>query len=138
MSEADSTEQGRWIRSAVEAYERPLVRYAARITGDVERGRDVAQEAFLRLCRADRASIDGHLAEWLFTVCRNRALDVKRKEMRMATLPADRAAEQPGAFVGRSRWHCRGPCRRMNPAKTDRRRGAKPRSPADLEPGSPR
>jgi hypothetical protein len=28
-------------------------------------------------------AIDGHAAEWLFTVCRHRALDVARKENRM-------------------------------------------------------
>ena len=56
----------------MDRYEGQLVRYAARITGDVERGRDVVQDAFLRLCREDRAKVDGHLAEWLFTVCRRR------------------------------------------------------------------
>ena len=95
MSGDETSDRGRWIRSVVERYEGQLVRYAARITGDVERGRDVAQEAFLRLCREDRAKVDGHLAEWLFTVCRNRALDVKRKEKRMHSLPADQAAKQP-------------------------------------------
>ena len=38
------------------------------------------QDAFLRLCQADRAKVDGHLAAWLYTVCRNRAYDVRRKE----------------------------------------------------------
>jgi RNA polymerase sigma-70 factor (ECF subfamily) len=28
--------------------------------------------------------VDDHLAQWLFTVCRNRALDVRRKENRMS------------------------------------------------------
>jgi hypothetical protein len=32
-------------------------------------------DAFLQLRREDPARIDGHLAQWLFTVCRNRALD---------------------------------------------------------------
>lgn len=77
-----------WLRSVVARYEGPLVRYAARITGDAERARDVVQDTFLRLCEQDRAELDGRLAQWLYTVCRRRALDVRRKEHRMqATLP---------------------------------------------------
>ena len=77
---------GEWVRSALEQYEGPLTRYAHRITGDVERARDVVQETFLRLCTEERGRLDGHLPEWLFTVCRNKALDVQRKERRMTTL----------------------------------------------------
>ncbi|MBI5394382.1 MAG: sigma-70 family RNA polymerase sigma factor [Verrucomicrobia bacterium] len=72
-----------WVHSILERYEGPLVRYAARITGDAERARDVVQETFVRLCAQERGDVDGHEAEWLFTVCRNRALDVQRKERRM-------------------------------------------------------
>lgn len=75
-----------WIRSVLDRYEGPLIRYAHRITRDAERARDVVQETFLRLCKQDRAELDGHLAEWLFTVCRNKALDVQRKERRMGTV----------------------------------------------------
>jgi RNA polymerase sigma-70 factor (ECF subfamily) len=87
--EDDATESC-WLQSAVERYEGQLVRYAARLTGDVEQARDVVQETFLRLCREDRAELDGHLAQWLFTVCRNRALDVRQKESRMQPLSAER------------------------------------------------
>ena len=77
-----------WLRSVVARYEGPLVRYAARITGDAERARDVVQDTFLRLCEQDRPELDGRLAQWLYTVCRRRALDVRRKEHRMqATMP---------------------------------------------------
>ena len=83
-----SPEASEWLRSVVARYEGPLVRYAARITRDHERARDVVQDTFLRLCREDRRALDGHLAQWLFQVCRHRALDVQRKEHRMrATLP---------------------------------------------------
>ncbi len=76
----------RWLRAAVDRYERPLVRYAARLTGDADRARDVVQDVFIRLCAADREPIGDHLAEWLYTVCRNRALDLRRQETRMRRL----------------------------------------------------
>ena len=86
MADAGQPTRLAWMRSVLDRYEGPLARYAARITGDVEQARDVVQETFLRLCAQDRADVDGHLSEWLFTVCRNRALDVRRKESRMRPL----------------------------------------------------
>jgi RNA polymerase sigma factor (sigma-70 family) len=77
---------GSWVRSAVDQFEGPLTLYAARLLGDADAARDVVQETFLRLCTQDRAAIESRLAEWLFTVCRNRALDVLRKESRMTRL----------------------------------------------------
>lgn len=72
-----------WVRTALREYEGPLIRYAAQITGDLDRARDVVQDTFLRLCAENPARLNSHLKEWLFTVCRNRALDVMRKEHRM-------------------------------------------------------
>jgi RNA polymerase sigma-70 factor (ECF subfamily) len=68
------------IRGAIDLYQGRLIAYAARITGDLESGRDVVQDTFLRLCREDLDGIADHLPAWLFTVCRNRALDVRKKE----------------------------------------------------------
>ena len=87
-----------WVRQAVARYERPLVRYALHITRDAERARDVVQEAFLRLCDQDRPDVAGHLAEWLYTVCRNLAIDVRRKERHVRLLGEAAAAahESPG------------------------------------------
>lgn len=81
-----------WMRSVVERYEGPLVRYARRITGDTERARDVVQDTFMRLCAEERNRVEAHLAEWLFTVCRNRAVDVRRKESRMSPLTKEQMA----------------------------------------------
>ena len=67
-------------------FEGPLLLYAARLLRDAETARDVVQDTFLKLCTSEFATIDGHMAEWLFTVCRNRALDVLRKENRMTQL----------------------------------------------------
>ena len=57
----------------------------------------MVQDTFLRLIRADRARIGPRLGEWLFAVCRNRAVDVLRKESRMKTLIETQRAETPGA-----------------------------------------
>ena len=76
-----------WITATVEEFEGPLVRYTARITGDLERARDVVQDTFMKLWKQPREAVDGHLAEWLFTVCRHGALDVRRKETRMNPSP---------------------------------------------------
>ncbi len=59
-------------------HEAALIAYARRLLGDRERARDVVQEAFLRLCRQEPANV-GDVRRWLFTVCRNRALDELRR-----------------------------------------------------------
>jgi len=83
MMNDEHSEKSEWMRSVLDRHEGPLLRYATRITGDLERARDAVQDTFVRLCAENRAKVDGHVAEWLFTVCRNRALDIQRKERRM-------------------------------------------------------
>jgi RNA polymerase sigma-70 factor (ECF subfamily) len=61
----------------------PLTRYAARLLGDADRARDVVQDTFIKFMSQPPSTINGHAVEWLFTVCRHRALDVLRKESRM-------------------------------------------------------
>ena len=92
MTDEEQPDRVTWIRSVLERHEGPLTRYAARITGDVELAREVVQETFLRLCDQPHLELQDHTAEWLFTVCRNRALDVRKKEQRMKRLSEARAA----------------------------------------------
>src|SRR5688572_27181922 len=85
-------------------YERPLVRYAQSVTGDVESARDVVQETFIKLARgemrdgASPAEEARHTEAWLFTVTRNRALDHHRKFSRIIPmpLPEERPCSAPG------------------------------------------
>ena len=93
---AETPGQSDWVRAAVERHGGPLTRYAAQLTGNLDTARDVVQDTFLRLCQADPDRVQGHLAEWLFTVCRNRALDVLRKENRMQPLTEVDLAVRPG------------------------------------------
>ena len=83
-------------------FEIPLLQYATRITGDRDRARDVVQETFVELQRSPREQLDHAPAKWLFTVCRNRALNVCRKEKRMTYLDQElletRPEEGPAPF----------------------------------------
>ena len=78
-----------WILRAVTRYERQLTQYAAGLLRDGDRARDVVQETFCRLCRQDPAAVRDYLAEWLYTVCRNLAMDVLRKERRVMPVSSD-------------------------------------------------
>ena len=76
-------ERQEWIQTAIAEHEGPLMRYARHFL-DQERARDVVQDTFIRLLQCDPAEVSGHLRPWLFKVCRNRAIDVCRKESRMS------------------------------------------------------
>ena len=86
-----------WIVAALSQYESKLVRYATWIAGDVERAREIVQETFLRLCKEKPERLNNHLPQWLFTVCRNLAFDVRRKDNRMTPLREADAASYPSA-----------------------------------------
>jgi RNA polymerase sigma-70 factor (ECF subfamily) len=88
-----------FVERALAEYESPLVGYAYGFVHDVERARDIVQDTFIRLCQQDMAKVKDGLKTWLFTVCRNRALDVLRKESRIMPLDESEyhavAAETP-------------------------------------------
>ena len=92
-----ATSAADWIDEALALYERPLLFYAARMCGDRERARDVVQETFLRLCKQPRERVEASLREWLFTVCRNCAFDVVRKEGRVSALTEEQERERGSA-----------------------------------------
>ena len=96
MTRRPSADEFAWVRLAVGRFEGPLTLYAARLLGDADAARDVVQETFLKLCKQERGEVETRLAEWLFTVCRNRALDVLRKEGRMTQLSDDHVEFRAG------------------------------------------
>ena len=69
-----------FIEQAMADFESPLIGYAATILNDTDRARDVVQDTFIRLCQQDVEKVRDSLKSWLFTVCRNRALDILRKD----------------------------------------------------------
>jgi len=80
------TPKSQWVVDALERHEGPLIRYANWLLGDLESARDVVQETFLRLCKEEPQGVGEHLAPWLFTVCRNLALDTRRRAARNTSL----------------------------------------------------
>ena len=93
---------GQQMDALLRRFERPLLQYATRILGDSDRARDVVQETFVKLQNEKREQLDDAPAKWLFTVCRNGALNVCRKEKRMTYLDQElletRESEQPAPF----------------------------------------
>ena len=96
----DGGREALWLTKLLLQFELPLTLYATRITRDIERARDVVQETFMRLLKEDRTTIEPHLAEWLYTVCRNKALDIRRKERRMVGLSDYAAHIEPSREAG--------------------------------------
>lgn len=70
----------KFIMQAVADFESPLIGYAMSILHDLDLARDVVQDTFIRLCQQDLITIEDRLKPWLFTVCRNRSLDLVRKD----------------------------------------------------------
>lgn len=108
----DSAAARSFVSAAVARHRAPLLRYATRLLhGDASRAEDVVQDTFVRLMAQPPAQVDGHVAEWLFTVCRHRVMDILRKEGRM-NLFAEGQAERlvaseprPGAGLERAEQH---------------------------------
>ena len=109
MPDSGKSAESERMQTLVRRFEVPLLQFAARITGDRERARDVVQETFMKFQRNGALSHppspgsgvagEGEPATWLFTVCRNGALNVCRKEKRMIYLDEEliesREDEQP-------------------------------------------
>ena len=109
---AQTHEDVGFLERTFEAQHAPLLRYASRMLGgDVDRARDVVQDTFVKLMGQPPAAVNGHAVEWLYTVCRHRALDVLRKEgrmMRFADGQAERvtaAGPRPGRALEHAETH---------------------------------
>ena len=106
------TDASSLVQEAVARHQAPLLRYATRLLGgDVGRAQDVVQDTFIRLMAQPPGQVDGHVPEWLFTVCRNRAHDVLRKEGRMKRFEEGQAERltaddpRPGRTLERNEQH---------------------------------
>jgi RNA polymerase sigma-70 factor (ECF subfamily) len=94
MDASGRSDTQQWVLDAVERYELPLLRFAARLMRDEHAARDVVQHVFLSLCGQSLGSLQDRLNQWLFAVCRNKALDMLRQRENTTML---REAEFPEA-----------------------------------------
>lgn len=88
-----------FVEEALDAYEGPLLGYAYGFVHDLERARDIVQDTFIRLYQQDRSKVEDGLKTWLFTVCRNRALDILRKDRRLVELEEEKALRIPDSVA---------------------------------------
>jgi RNA polymerase sigma factor (sigma-70 family) len=85
----------------------PLVRVAAGITGDVERGRDVVQSAFVTAIRTRRSFRgDGPLEAWLWRIVVNEATRVRRapQHVELESAPVSAANGHSDDELGVHAW----------------------------------
>ena len=92
---AEPPAREQFVEQAMVDYESPLIAYATTILNDPDLARDVVQDTFIRLCHQDPAKVRDHLKSWLFTVCRNRALDLLRKDQRIKAIDENRWRNVP-------------------------------------------
>lgn len=102
------------LRDAMAEYEKPLLGYAHSLLSDWDLARDVVQETFVKLHRELKSNQPENLKAWLFTVCRNRSLDILRKNKRMTVTDTeiletyrDDAQPNPSKLVERQDSHSR-------------------------------
>lgn len=95
MEQPPGSPPAAWDMAAVvREFEPRLTRYALHLVGDLEAARDVVQDTFVALWRSDPRRVADQLGAWLFTVCRNGALDMLRKERPMDPLDSAHALRE--------------------------------------------
>lgn len=80
------TKHQTWITETMTLYQGSLISYTYGFTGSHDQARDVVQDTFIKLCEKSKEDFDDGLKSWLYTVCRNGALQVLRKGGRMSEL----------------------------------------------------
>lgn len=89
MSHSSIGDRRRWVLAVLREHEGPLLRFAGRLLGREDAAADVVQFAFLRLCEQSPEQLQGRVGQWLFTVCRHKAIDLLRQRRRTQPLPED-------------------------------------------------
>lgn len=94
MSRKQQNSQELFLQRALCEHERAIIGYVYGILFDLERSKDVAQDAFLKLSQQPQKKIkEKTLRAWLITVARNKAYDILRKDQRLVFQEEERIRE---------------------------------------------
>ena len=78
------------VINLIDLHEKSLVRYTFSIIKNLEIAREIVQDAFLKyLVIANKPENEIAKRAWLFRVCRNRSIDIIRKESKISTITSD-------------------------------------------------
>ena len=88
-----------WVAGVLERHEEGLFQYGKRITGNSEGGRDAVQETYLQLCAVDPATLSIHERKWLFVVCHNQSLKIRRSERQRHMIAMSQAPKETQTWV---------------------------------------
>jgi RNA polymerase sigma-70 factor (ECF subfamily) len=86
MNDSNPISDEAWLSLVFDEHQRALMGYATHLMGDADRAADVVQDTFVRLCKQSRGQVQDRVRPWLYAVCRNRAMDILKKENRMKRL----------------------------------------------------
>lgn len=98
------------LETIVSTYERPLLVYVTRITGNASIAEDIVQEVFIKLSGQWRGPMEpgAQISAWLYKVAHNGAIDALRRERRRGALHQAHA-EEVGETVPPSEGQGRSP-----------------------------
>lgn len=85
-----------WVERVMGTYESALIRYARSYCGNLETARDAVQDTFIKLCELSPEQFPAGEKAWLYKVCRNRCLELLRKEGRVMTMNELTLEQVPG------------------------------------------
>jgi len=93
QAEAAQARRHGGMEAVIDAYQAPLLRYAARLLNNATLAQDVVQNALVKLFRQWQPGLQpgAHLRNWLYRVVHNEAVDAIRSEERHRRLHGEHA-----------------------------------------------
>lgn len=91
-------DQRNWIEYVIKRYSRGLIRYSKAILKNEEVAKEIVQDCMLKLLENDTQEVRAYVQAWLYRECRNRSIDVWRRQRKSQELTPE--AEDNLVFIG--------------------------------------